>query len=141
MPHLPTISPGRGECVLLVEDEEPVALATELQLTELGYRVVTHLSVKSALEAFRDNPHQFDLVLTDQTMPHVTGLDLARQLSRIRPGVPIVLYTGFGGGIPHGQAFQAGVRKVLAKPVEPAELLAALEAAIEQKIQAEGLEK
>ena len=73
-------------------------------------------------------------------IPLGTGMDLARQLNRVRPGMPIVLYTGFGGGIPGGELAGAGIRALLAKPVEPAQLLEALAAALAEK-SSEGLER
>jgi PAS domain S-box-containing protein len=131
--YLPTVSPGAGECVLLVEDEEPVALATEMQLTELGYRVVTHLSVKSALEAFRDNPHQFDLVLTDQTMPSMTGEEFARILHGIQSDVPIVLVTGFSYLVDEEKARALNIDAFLIKPWDVQEMADTLQRVLRQR--------
>jgi PAS domain S-box-containing protein len=127
--------------VLLVDDEETVLGTMRELLDSWGLEVTTAPGGRQALVEFEADPARFDMVLTDQTMPHVTGIDLARQLSRVRPGIPIVLYTGFGGGIPPGQLAEAGIRAVLAKPVEPGELLAALATALEESFRSEGLEK
>jgi CheY-like chemotaxis protein len=76
----------------------------------------------------RRRPDRYDLVITDQTMPRMTGLELARELLAIRPGLPVVLYTGYADGVMDAQVEAAGVRALLKKPVEPAQLLALLRA-------------
>lgn len=116
LPDAPTICSRGSECILLVEDEEIVALATEMQLTELGYRVVTHLASTSALDAFRADPQQFDLVFTDQTMPSMTGEEFAHALHDIRPDVPIILVTGFSHLIDADKARELGIDACLVKP-------------------------
>ena len=72
--------------------------------------------------------YAYDLVITDQTMPRMTGLELTRELLAIRPGLPVVLYTGYADGVMDAQVEAAGVRALLRKPVEPAQLLALLRA-------------
>ena len=74
----------------------------------------------------------YDLVLTDQTMPRVSGLELARQIHGIRPGTPVILYTGYGEDIAQNELAAAGVRALARKPVEPAELLALLTTHLQQ---------
>ena len=71
---------------------------------------------------------RFDLVITDQTMPRMTGIELARELLAIRPELPVILYTGYADGVMDAQIDAAGVRAMMRKPVEPAQLLALLRA-------------
>ena len=86
-----------------------------------------------AKEAFTAEPQRYDLVLTDQTMPRLTGLELARQIRGTRPGTPVILYTGYGEEISDAQLASAGVRALARKPVEPAELMQLLKTHLIQK--------
>ena len=86
-------------------------------LERLGYRATSVTSVDEALALFRENPASFDLVLTDQTMPKTTGLELSRQLLAIRPELPIVLATGFSRRISENAVKAAGVKRLLMKPL------------------------
>jgi PAS domain S-box-containing protein len=109
---------GHGQTVMIVDDEKPlVALAEEI-LAELGYEPVGFSSSPAALEAFREAPRRFDIVLTDETMPDVTGTDLARQISPLRPDIPIVLMSGYSGPQLLERARAVGVREVLRKPLQ-----------------------
>jgi PAS domain S-box-containing protein len=85
---------GKG-CILFVDDEETLALLGQEFLRRLGYDVVATTSSIKALETFRTTPQRFDLVITDQTMPDMTGAALASELRHIRPDIPIILCTGF----------------------------------------------
>jgi CheY-like chemotaxis protein len=84
-----------SERILLVDDEPAVMEMGTILLEHLGYRVTSQTDSVSALEVFRSNPHEFDLVITDYTMPKLTGFDLAREVLRIRPDIPVLLCTGF----------------------------------------------
>jgi PAS domain S-box-containing protein len=114
--------------VLLVEDEALVAGFMKELLEGWGLQVSAKSCPVEAREAFEQTPQAFDLVLTDQTMPRLTGLDLARALQGLRASVPVVLYSGHAEGIPEARLKEAGVRALVRKPVEPAELLEALRA-------------
>lgn len=83
------------ECILLVDDEEHVIFGTERMLQKLGYRVISQTDPLVALQLFRSAPEQFDLIITDQAMPHMNGTELARELTRIRPDLPVILCTGY----------------------------------------------
>src|SRR5207245_2437652 len=85
---------GKG-VILFIDDEEAIARVSQRMLEKLGYQAVVCTSSLAALETFRQTPHHFDLVITDQTMPHMTGEALARELRRTRPGIPLPLRTGF----------------------------------------------
>ena len=91
-------------------------------LKRLGYSVTTQTSSIKALELFRMKPMEFNLVITDQTMPQMTGTDLARGILHIRPDIPIILCTGFSHIITSEKALAQGIRKFVIKPVVGAEL-------------------
>ncbi len=108
---------GRGEHILLVEDE-PMLLELGRQVLErLGYRVSTAARPSIALGQFLENPDAFALVITDLTMPELTGLDFGKALLRIRPRLPILLTTGYGGNITRASAKAAGLRELIYKPM------------------------
>jgi len=107
---------GRGN-ILFVEDEEPLARLGKEALRGLGYEVMVHTSSVEALEVFRSNPFRFDAVVTDQTMPNITGEALAREMLQIRPDVPVILCTGFSHAITPEQAKAIGIRAFLFKPL------------------------
>jgi PAS domain S-box-containing protein len=109
---------GHGQTVMIVDDEKPlVALAEEI-LAELGYEPVGFSSSPAALEAFREAPSRFDIVLTDETMPELIGTDLARQIRLMRSDIPIVLMSGYSGPQLLERARAIGIREVLRKPLQ-----------------------
>jgi two-component system, cell cycle sensor histidine kinase and response regulator CckA len=99
-------------------DNEPslVRLGTRL-LERLNYEVTAATSSLEAWEWFRLEPNRFDLVLTDQTMPHLTGCDLAVRLLAIRPNLPIILATGYSAQVDGEQIKMLGIRELLLKPM------------------------
>src|ERR1700736_6591524 len=114
----PSLPRGHGQTVMIVDDEKPlVALAEEI-LAELGYEPVGFNSSTAALEAFREAPRRFDIVLTDETMPELIGTDLAREIALLRPDIPIVLMSGYSGPSLNERARAVGVREVLRKPLQ-----------------------
>ena len=119
-----TAEPVRGgtESLLFVDDEAMVVDMGRERLERWGYRVTTRTSSGEALELFRVNPGAFDLVITDQTMPDMTGADLAKELLRIRPELPIILCTGFSRAITPEKARALGIRAFVMKPIVGAEL-------------------
>jgi PAS domain S-box-containing protein len=108
---------GRGQRVLFVDDEAALAALGEAILTELGYVVESRTDPIDALAAVRADPTRFDLVVTDQAMPGMNGMELARKLQKIRRGIPILILTGNGGALSPSGALEHGVRAVLTKPV------------------------
>ncbi|MEW6218341.1 MAG: response regulator [Thermodesulfobacteriota bacterium] len=124
--------PGGRERVLLVDDEPAVAGLEGRILEQLGYQVTVHTRSVAALAAFEAAPQRFDCLLTDQTMPGCTGLDLARQVLARRPGLPVVLCTGFSEGLDPGLVRQAGIRTVLRKPLLARELGEALRRVLDE---------
>lgn len=106
-----------SEHILLVDDEKQVAHVEKQMLNRLGYRVTMHTSSLEALECFRENPGAFDLLLTDGTMPGLTGDRLAQEVLAIRPDIPILLCTGFSETIDRQKAKHLGIKGFLMKPV------------------------
>jgi len=86
-------------------------------LERLGYEVTTRTSSIEALELFRIKPDQFDLVITDMTMPQMTGDRLARELMQIRPDIPIIICTGYSERITEGKAKGMGIKAFVMKPL------------------------
>ena len=114
--HETPIPLGKGERILIVDDEEPLVLLAKRILVRLGYVVETRTSVTEALELVRAGPGRFDLVITDMTMPAFSGIDFAQQLTQIRPGLPVILTTGYPGSLKLDQVRAMGIRELLFKP-------------------------
>lgn len=106
-----------NERVLFVDDDEVLADMGKNMLERLGYSVTVRKSSPKALETFRATPDQFDLVFTDQTMPDMTGMDLAQEILRIRPEIPIILCTGYSSRISEEKAVAMGIREFAMKPL------------------------
>jgi PAS domain S-box-containing protein len=117
---------GHGQTVLVVDDEPALVALTEEMLAELGYEPAGFESSVVALQAFRADPERFDLVLTDEAMPELTGTELAREVRQVRPETPVVLMSGYGGAPLATRAAAAGAREVLRKPLQSRELAEAL---------------
>ncbi|HTT36642.1 MAG TPA: ATP-binding protein [Burkholderiales bacterium] len=113
---------GDGECVLLVEDEEPLLLLTEEMLAALGYEPTGFTRAAEALSEFRADPSHFDAVVLDYLMPGMTGTELAAHLRQARSDIPIVLVSGYTGPLLSQEALLAGVRQILTKPLDFREL-------------------
>jgi len=109
--------PTGNERILIVDDEESVARLEAQVLTRLGYTVIFYVSSQDALEAFKNNVNGFDLVITDMTMPEMTGDQLAGAILSIRPDMPVIICTGFSERINAERAEQIGVKGFLMKPV------------------------
>jgi signal transduction histidine kinase len=119
----PASPPPRGpERVLLVDDETDIADMMSIGLDRLGYDVAALNDPAEALEAISEAPHAWDIVVTDQLMPGIQGLELARRIKQIRPDLPIILCTGFSDETVGRLAREAGIHGVLQKPVEPSQL-------------------
>ena len=103
--------------ILLVDDEEEIILWMAEMLKEMGYTVISSRKPKSALKILKDSPEQFDLVLTDLTMPKMLGTELAEEIHAIRNDLPIILCTGFNEGLDSTTTERLGIQTVLMKPV------------------------
>jgi PAS domain S-box-containing protein len=113
---------GRNEHILFVDDEEMLAEMGKTMLERLGYRVTSTTSSVDALTILQKQPTEFDMVITDQTMPDMTGSDLARRLLQIRPGLPIILCTGFSNLISEEKARTYGIMGFAMKPLAKKDL-------------------
>jgi PAS domain S-box-containing protein len=113
--------------VLLVDDEEMVRGFMRELLEGWGLEVAVARDGTEAREAFARAPADYDLVITDQTMPRLTGMELAREILAQRPSLPVVLYSGYADAITDAQVQAAGLRALIRKPVEPTALRALLE--------------
>jgi two-component system, cell cycle sensor histidine kinase and response regulator CckA len=113
---LSRIAEGGQERILLVDDEEMLVAMNCERLERLGYTVVSSTNGREALDIFKADPQRFDLVITDYTMPQMTGVELAKALVEIRPDIPIILCSGLNERITTEQTAAPGIRAFLAKP-------------------------
>lgn len=113
-----TAMPRGSETILFVDDEEDIVTMRTRMLAYLGYRVLPATSPEQALGYVTKGEERIDLVITDHTMPRMTGLQLARELSTIVPNLPIILCSGYSEAVTLEEALDAGVRRFLAKPVD-----------------------
>ncbi len=111
-----------SERILFIDDEEALVEMAEDILAELGYDVTSRTSSAEALALFTADPSRFDLVITDQTMPEMTGVDLAREVLAIRADVPIIMCTGFSHVVDADEAKAAGIRAFAMKPMTKREI-------------------
>lgn len=114
---------GRGERILFVDDEEALVMVAERVFSRAGYSVTTCMRPRQALALFRESPTSFQIVISDLSMPEMSGLDLATELLRLRPNLPIVLTSGFLRKGEMAAARKLGVREVIEKPNTPHDLL------------------
>jgi CheY-like chemotaxis protein len=106
-----------NENILFVDDEESLADLGRMSLEKMGYRVTATARPAEALELFSSNPDQFDLVITDMTMPQMTGDRLAKEIMKIRPDMPIIICTGYHEKITEKKSLETGIKALLLKPV------------------------
>ncbi len=119
------VQKGKGR-ILFVDDEMSIVLSMCKILEQLGYEVVTTTSALGALELFKAKPDDFDLVLTDFTMPAMTGLELSKRLIEIKADITIVMCTGFSAGLTEEMVKNAGIREIVMKPMIASELAEAV---------------
>ncbi len=112
----------RGKRVLLVDDEVLILSGLQRVLGRFGYRVDTAVDGRKALETFSESPGSFDLVITDQTMPGITGIELSRKIREVRPDIPVILCTGLDDTVDEQSMRSAGIRELLVKPTDMGEL-------------------
>jgi len=113
---------GGNERILFIDDERPLVRLGMEALGQFGYDVVGETSSVDALDRFRKAPEKFDLVITDQTMPNITGAELAREMIKIRRDIPVILCTGFSRAITPEKAKGIGIRDFILKPILANEL-------------------
>jgi PAS domain S-box-containing protein len=116
---LPT---GGSERILLVDDEEQIVKMLQKMLEHIGYRLTVTTSSVEALKLFRSEPDAFDLVITDQTMPKITGAELIKRLRSIRPDIPVILCTGYSEMVTEEKFKAMGITENIMKPVKSNEI-------------------
>jgi len=109
--------PTGSECILFIDDEPAIVNMGKQILGSLGYNVTTRISSIEALELFKVQKGRFDLVITDMTMPNMTGEDLAKKLMSIRPDIPVIICTGFSARMDEKKAMAIGIRAFVSKPI------------------------
>ncbi len=107
---------GHGERVLFVDDEDSMVFLMERWLDRLGYKATVCTAPEKALEIFRAAPQDFDVVLSDLSMPEMSGVELARELLQIRPGVPILIVSGYVAAADNEEVRSLGLPDLLPKP-------------------------
>jgi CheY-like chemotaxis protein len=128
------VEPIRGgkERILLVDDADSIVRMQQKMLTRFGYQVTARTSSIEALEVFRAAPDKFDLLITDMTMPNMTGFQLSKKILKIRPDMPIIICTGFSAGIDDEKAAASGIRGYIMKPVVMSELAKKIRGILDQ---------
>ncbi|MEW6670933.1 MAG: PAS domain S-box protein [Thermodesulfobacteriota bacterium] len=127
--------PGGTERILFVDDEKSIVDTTSAMLKRLGYHVDAKMSSRSALETFRNNPEGFDIVITDQTMPDITGVELTSELLKIRADIPVILCTGFSETINAENARTLGIQRFIMKPIIMSEIAETIRKALDAPVQ------
>jgi signal transduction histidine kinase len=128
----PELITGGSERILFVDDEASLVELGSIMMTSLGYHVTCRTSSIEALEAFRTNQNSFDLVITDMTMPNMRGDNLARELLKIRPDIPIIICTGFSEMISEEKAKNLGIRRLIMKPLVMNDIAKAVRAVLDR---------
>ncbi len=126
----PPLPMGKGEHVLLVDDEAFFLEVIQESLQLLGYHVTASLSSMAALRMFADAPRDYDLLITDQTMPEMTGVQLVREIRQIDKNLPIILCTGYSEIVSEQSATYYGINQFLMKPVNTSDLAQAVAAVL-----------
>ncbi|MCD4719413.1 MAG: PAS domain S-box protein [Desulfobacula sp.] len=128
------LPPAGSETILFVDDEESIADVTGQILEQLGYRVETQTNPQKALKLFQSKPHDFDLVITDMTMPQMTGVKLSEKLMDIRSDIPVIICTGHSSLIDEKKADQLGIAAYIMKPVSMLKIAKVIRKVLDKKI-------
>ncbi len=124
---------GGSERILFVDDEEPMVNLYRRHLERLGYDVKSTTKPEEALELFKANPDHFDVIITDMTMPRITGDRLAEEVLKIRPHMPVIICTGYSERMSAEKAEALGVRKYIEKPIDLRNLASSLREVLDAK--------
>jgi CheY-like chemotaxis protein len=124
------------ERVLFIDDEDFLIEWGQAFLERMGYEVTAMHDSTEALETFSSDPSRFDLVITDQTMPGITGLNLARELLKIRPDIPVILCSGYSDAVTLDTLKEAGVREYLMKPLAKKDLAEVIRRVLDKETKA-----
>jgi len=127
--------PKGDEQILIVDDEEMLTDSMKTFLESLGYTVTVQTNSLEAWRNFRTNPYDFDVIITDQTMPNLSGAELSEKILKLRPKTPIILNTGYSSSIDKEMAQKIGIREFIAKPVSNHHLAALIRKVLSQTSQ------
>ena len=127
----PIVLPTGNERILLADDEDVLAAMGKQMLEHLGYRVTARTDGFDALNTFQSHPQDFDLVISDRTMPRMTGFELAERIKTIRPDIPIILCTGYSDELEVERAAALGICRMVMKPLSMNELADAVRSALD----------
>lgn len=126
------VSPG-NESILFIDDEKILANAITKMLASTGYKVMRETSSLNALEIFKKNPENFDLVITDLTMPRMSGLKLVEEIKTVRKNIPVILCTGYSDEIKPDEIKKLGIERLLKKPVSISKMTSAIRDIMDKK--------
>ncbi len=121
------------ERILVVDDEHFLVKAHKMQLKHLGYKVTASTSSNEALRKIQADPQGFDLLITDQIMPELTGVELAEAAHKVNPRLPVILCTGQGDALLKKKALDAGIHAYVSKPIFGKELFQAIRDVLDGK--------
>lgn len=125
--------PRGNESILLVDDETSITKMNKKLLESLGYKTMVTNSSLDALNMFKQNPNDFDIIITDMTMPHITGDKLAAEISKIKPGFPVILCTGYSKFISKKDAQKNGITAYIEKPIDKREFSITIRKALDDQ--------
>jgi signal transduction histidine kinase/ActR/RegA family two-component response regulator len=125
---------GGKEHILMVDDELSLVKIGSRMLKRMGYKVTSTNNSLEALELFHKRPNHYDLILSDLTMPYLTGEKLAAEITKIRPDIPIIICTGFSAAVDLSEAVVSGIRAIVKKPIEKHQLAKTIRLALEGKL-------
>ncbi|ACN16332.1 predicted fusion protein, periplasmic substrate-binding protein (N-terminal) / sensory box regulatory protein (C-terminal) [Desulforapulum autotrophicum HRM2] len=123
VPNLQEVPPGGREHIMVVDDEESILLSTQELLKDYGYEITAFENSADAYAEFEKDPLKFDLVITDMTMPQLSGVELSTKMLNLRSELPIILCTGYCGTYDEKKALALGVKKYVQKPIDSRTLL------------------
>jgi PAS domain S-box-containing protein len=127
IPPTPLAARGQGQRILVLDDERPLALLGKRILEELGYLATFHTDAEQAIADVVENPDRFHMIITDLTMPRLSGLEVSRQIHALQPALPILLTTGYPGTLSARDLAETGILQILLKPLTVAALAAAVD--------------
>jgi CheY-like chemotaxis protein len=114
----PDVPQGRNERILFVDDESVICAAAQRLLAHHGFRPTVFVSAEAAWGAFVAAPHDYDVVITDLTMPSLTGVDLAGRMKNVRPEIPVIMTSGYSGALKQDSLNLVGVCELVQKPID-----------------------
>jgi len=126
--------PKGSEHIFFIDDETVLTEIGSVMLARLGYKVTVSNSSMEALGKFQNQPDQYDLIITDQTMPDMTGAELAHQMLQIRPDIPVILSTGYSSIMTEKKSKEIGIKEYLLKPLTTKDLGAAVRRVLDRNL-------